>query len=251
MHNRKRNIVFVGAGDNSLHEKFFSAESGTRDFDIFVFYYGNNDVIADRYRQNCTYFARGKASTPRHAFYTIFSHKADIFDTYSQVWITDDDLDISESDLNKLFSIGDQFDLFIYQPSIGKYASWQALHKQHGNILRFVSFVDQQCPIFKTSILKKIVFTMSSDFSMAGWGIEYIWSWVLGKPTNKIAIIDAITAIHARPFGSDYSRFSIHPREEMMISIYPKFKDAIDWATQDFSTVNPVEYGSIPAVSAE
>lgn len=55
----------------------------------------------------------------------------------------------------------------------------------------------------------------SFDINESAWGFEFLWAQMLGNPKDKIAIIDAIQMRHTRPVGTDYSRFKIHPWDDL------------------------------------
>jgi hypothetical protein len=54
------------------------------------------------------------------------------------------------------------------------------------------------------------------DITESGWGLDILWSKLLGYPTDKIAIIDSVTIEHTSPVGKNYgNRFSKSPMDEL------------------------------------
>lgn len=127
-----------------------------------------------------------------------------------------DDVSVSTDRLNHFFNIAREYDLSICQPSVisddDKVS--HAITRPVKNVkLRFTNFVEVMMPLFKTATL--LALCNDFRFSESGWGLDVSWSHRLNHPKNKMGIIDEIPALHTRPVGSDYSRFSTHPETEL------------------------------------
>ena len=67
--------------------------------------------------------------------------------------------------------------------------------------IRFTSYVEVQCPLFKTSTFKNIYPYVNTDIVQAGFGLDDVWCDYLSDKDSKIAIIDFITVQHMRNVG--------------------------------------------------
>ena len=48
LQNKRKNLLIVCAGDNSLHPTWLSPE---RSYDLITIYYGSNSTVSEKYRQ--------------------------------------------------------------------------------------------------------------------------------------------------------------------------------------------------------
>ena len=119
---------------------------------------------------------------------------------------------MSVNDINTLFLVSKEKDLYLSQPSMSGYISHDITSKKTDNI-RYTKFVEVLAPLFKNNILLKLYNTF--DEIESSWGYDYLWPFLLGYPEVKIAILDQINMIHTKPVGVGYSRFSKHPSIEM------------------------------------
>ena len=192
----KKNLVFVAAGDESLHHEW--ADSNYRQFDVMIAYYGKGEKLIPEFKQ---FFIKGTKFGIVHKIY-----KGNHFDDYDAILILDDDLFISADDLNRFFTIFHEYDLWMAQPSIIGWYSVVITLTVPGSLLRYTNWVEIMCPCFNKDALKLCSATFVENNS--NWGIERIWNDILKNPKDKIAIIDSVSAIHTRPcfFGDVYHR---------------------------------------------
>ncbi|KAK3241370.1 hypothetical protein CYMTET_48860 [Cymbomonas tetramitiformis] len=81
--------------------------------------------------------------------------------------------------------------------------------------LRYTQFVEVQMPVFSRYALEKCMKTFQETTST--WGLDLIWPKLLGYPTDKIAIIDAVQAYHPSnahtvPGGTSQDQFIMTKR---------------------------------------
>ena len=73
---------------------------------------------------------------------------------YSAVWLPDDDLGISATQVNRLFRLFEENDLDLGQPAVAnEYFNHIVTHREPGCRMRFVNFVEMMCPLFRTKVL--------------------------------------------------------------------------------------------------
>jgi hypothetical protein len=202
------NLILSPAGDNSLHSEWIQ---GKPNFDLVLLYYGDNLEKAGSYLKDTphVYASKGFKWWLIKAF---IEDNLEWFSQYEYIWFPDDDLKITTEDINKLFETAKQYDLYICQPALLGYASHQITVPQEDSLLRYTNFVEVMAPLMnlKTALQLKETF----DVNYSSWGLDSIWPYLLGNPTDKVAIIDSIKMVHTKPVGNPelYSRLphSIH-----------------------------------------
>ena len=219
-------LVISTVGDESLHKEWIK---DSPNFDLVLIYYGNNPNKISQYREDTEnlYISKGEKY---HLIKAFIQSNLDFINKYKYIWLPDDDVSISTFNINKFFSISEQYNLLISQPSMKGYISHE-ITKPHLNVfLRYTNFVEILAPLFNIDSL--ILMYKHFDINYSGWGYEYLWNHILGYPKDKIAIIDEIIMEHVRPIGQDYSRFLIHPWDEMsnLISYYNIYKQEITYS---------------------
>jgi hypothetical protein len=187
---RPPNIVFTSAGDRSNLERWLE---GRRNFDLWVTYYrdhnGRHSDAADIYNAR-------KGSKFQNLKFAYDTWPA-IFRAYDAVMVMDDDILISADDLNRLFELRQQLDLWVLQPAfspLGK-ISIPITRVQWQCELRYTNFVEMTCPLFRRDKLE--AFLAVYDPVLAGFGTDWWFLDVLGPDLEgKVAVIDTITCVN-------------------------------------------------------
>jgi len=233
-----KNLILAPANKDALiHEWLDKKEDRT--FDLWVTYYD------DDYNDEGEKFLKGYADKvfvkkgfkypSAHGVITDFP---EIFD-YEYVWMPDDDILLNTHQINRMFEIFKEYDLWLGMPGIergpGSHNTFMTQARQPANLLRYIGFIEVQCPLFSSYALKKCWNTFNE--SQSGWGIDIVWPALLKRPLNKIAVIDEIGAKHTRPVGGGdlYKRLNVDPDGEMQ-AMKKKYNVKIDGNT----------YGVIP-----
>lgn len=197
-------LVIVRAGDDSLHPNWKTEVDVN--FDIFVSYYGahvgNFQDGADHY-----------ASVPGLKYPIIARHleeNPDLLSQYDAFWFPDDDIWTSQVNISRMFDIFHEYDLSLAQPAMtaDSFQNRRRFFVRQEAILRYTNFVEIMCPIFSRKALEELLHTFS--VSPSGWGLDYVWTHLIGNPTRKIAIIDLTPVRHTRPYrqGTFYEKCS-------------------------------------------
>lgn len=250
--NMKKNLVIAAVGDESLHKEWIPCKHN--EYDLSLIHYGDQKD----YSNDCKFLFKEKG--PKFHLLSKIIKKNPILLNYKNIWMPDDDLFISPSEIDKIFEIHDQYNLWISQPSImGWYGLDTTLH--HKNcILRYTNYVEIMCPCFEIEALKKCIHTFEEN--KTGWGIDHIWNQLLNHPTDRLAIIDESIAIHTRPVGSGDTyknqtngelsgarkeNYEIYKKYDMKNSSYEDLKKGRITSTESFglSYHNTVEYGRV------
>ncbi|MEO8172761.1 MAG: hypothetical protein ABI581_06745 [Sediminibacterium sp.] len=201
-------LIISTVGDDSLHPEWIAGDPA---FDLCLLYYGNDERVAKEYAAQTPYFypVRG---TKYHLLKSFIEDHSSFIQNYSYIWLPDNDVSISTAAINELFRIAEENRLLLCQPAMTGYISHKVTMPADF-FLRFTNFVEVLAPLMSIETLLQLKDTFQLNHS--GWGYDYVWPYLLGYPTDKIAIIDAVRMEHTRPVGTDYSRFPKHPKKEM------------------------------------
>ena len=115
------------------------------------------------------------------------------FGEYKYFWFPDCDLDIEIDQICKLFKFAETRDFDLCQPAVtlDSFESHSWLYQQKDSVFRPVQFVEVMCPMFKSEVLEKLLWTF--DLSYSGYGLDLLWAkYVQGY------VIDCITVKHMR-----------------------------------------------------
>jgi len=226
-----KNLIISVVGDKSCHKEWLS---NNHNFDLILIYYGNNQEIFSDYTKDALMCIKQKGQK-FPLIKTFINDHFELVSKYEYVWLPDDDISISADNLNNIFNIAKEYKLYICQPVVIS-SDGNVEHKitkpRKGIKLRFTNFVEVMMPLFDI----KALLSLYDDFSLSesGWGLDASWSHRLNYPTDKIGIIDEISALHTKPAGVDYSRFKINPEDEFNNIIH---KYGIHFTRENYSYI--------------
>lgn len=210
---KNRYLVFCRASDQSLHNEWIN-DKANKNFDLFIEYYGIEDK---KYMEECDYYSHYPAKTKFPRLFELIQ-KGDVnFFDYDAIWFGEDDIQTTTNNINSMFKIFTDHNLWLAQPALTKesFIAHSITQERPGSILRYTNFVEVMVPIFSPFALEKCLETFSK--SASGWGLDFVWPKILGYPTDKIAIIDAAPVTHTREGwkGDLYKFLPINPRDEL------------------------------------
>ena len=199
INNKKRNLIILRCGKNSLHKKWININAN---FDLFLLPYEN--FIA-KTEKNCTLFPL-MPGQKWPAISKFIKENIDLVSNYDFIMLPDDDLLITTLKLNKLFNQLNIDKPALSQPSLSykSYYSHFITVKFPGLYARETSFVEIMTPIFHIEALTSLLWTFSLNSS--GWGLEPLWFKVINstnfsKCKSKLIIYDNISLTHTRKVG--------------------------------------------------
>lgn len=204
-----KNLIISAVGDESLHREWIA---GNKQFDLALIYYGNDENIAKAYALESKWYSQAKGMK-YHLIAQFLENHPSIFNDYDYIWFPDNDVSISTDNINQLFNIAKKEELQLCQPAMTGYLSHPITKPSPRLLLRYTNFIEVLAPLMSVESL--VILKESFRLNYSGWGLDYLWSYLLGSPKKKIAIIDAITMKHTKPVGNDYSRFPVHPKKEL------------------------------------
>lgn len=195
---RKKNLVILRAGDESLHPQWLA--DGARDFDLFVSYYGNTP----QQHQDTADFYEMRKGPKWSCIAELMQEQPQLIEQYEAFWFPDDDLATTTHNINRMFAFFHAFELTLAQPALTQdsYYSWKHLLQRSDYIIRDTCFVEIMAPIFDREVLRLCM--PSFGESRSGWGLDCLWPTLLKPEQQKrMGIIDATPIKHTRPVGGN------------------------------------------------
>jgi hypothetical protein len=196
MSKQNKALVVLRCGDSSLHPSWF-ADGTPAEFDLALSYYGSNPDYADPHAR---FIHRFKGSKWEGIVDFLTRERAAVSE-YEYVWLPDDDIACSVSDINQLFATMKRYGFALAQPSLNwkSYFSYPITLWNKRFRYRETNFVEVMVPCFSRDALELVRDTMKGWKS--GWGLDFVWPQRAGH-LGKIGILDEVQVEHTRPVGS-------------------------------------------------
>ena len=189
-----KNFLFSSVGDNTDFDSLWI--NNNMEYDLYVIYYGNNEIIFNKYKSKGIFIERRKGSKFQNFKY-FYDKYFNIINKYDRFFILDDDIIINVDDINCMFKISRQYNLDICAPSFsrkGKISHIITLHKPH-ILLSYTNFVEVNALLYNKNSINKLMEKL--DYSLVGWGIDYLSIICNGIDKKKsYAIIHKIVCVN-------------------------------------------------------
>ena len=215
---QRKNLVLLFANERSLHPRWDrNIPDEDRTWDLCVSFYGQESFYSELHGAEFSSLQTGvKKPLAAHA---AFSRNSPLW-AYERVWIADDDLLIDWSGINRLFEIFAMFGLQLAQPALreGSKCAHEITRRVPGFKLRYTNFVEAMAPILTRDALKLCMPVYENQLS--GWGTDHIWPRLIGPTMGKIAIIDDVSMLHTRPYGTSYSIDLARAEQSALLDAY-------------------------------
>ncbi len=209
---RHRYLVFTSAGDYTNLDRWLN---GPRNFDLWITYYGDQE---SRFRDLADYYNLRKGSKFQNLHFAYQASKTQLHH-YRAILVLDDDILIDSQDINQLFEIREEFDLWILQPAfrtVGK-VSWDITRLHPTSRIRFTNFVEMSCPLFRTD--KLFTFLERYDPKLVGYGIDWWFLHAIGPDLEgHVAVVDEVSCLNPTDKGKGGRREidRVQPRLQRM-----------------------------------
>lgn len=186
----RKHLLFSSVGDINSTESWVS-DIKTKNFDLVMYYYGNKDTPP-----TCADLLVKRKGLKFENFCHYIDHN-DI-SQYESVWVVDDDIVMDTESINRMFELFSDYKLWLAQPSFAhdSVAPFGMTRNDSSCVLRYTNFVENNVAIFSTDVIPKL--KQSFNEAGTGFGVDFVWTSLLGFPTNKIAVIDAVSCCHPR-----------------------------------------------------
>lgn len=196
---RKRFLVFVQSGRS--YSPVFSNE---RSFDVLLNYY--DDSATENAPADIVTCQKGTKVT---AIRKILEEKPELLSPYEAILFLDDDIIISEEQIERLFSIQQEFKLDLIQASLTEDSEcFFPIFKQPcaGSGIRPVSAVEIMMPLVSQRALRECGWVFAECVS--GWGVDFLLSSeVRRKFGDTIALAADVVCSHLRPTDTSNGEF--------------------------------------------
>lgn len=191
--NTRRALVVCQAGRGAMLEGW--ADTEVREWDLMLNYYD-----AAGMRPGLGEYAVFQKGTKFTAMKLLLDRFASLFAHYDHVLFIDDDIVTTAPDLNRLFALCREHELDLAQMSLseGSACNWPHLYaRPELTGPRAVSAVEIMMPVFSPRALSWIRPTLGQ--SVSGFGLDLVWGKIVSERGGRIAVLDEVSAIHARP----------------------------------------------------
>lgn len=211
-----KNIIIAPCGNKST---LFSTEwlkrKELKEFDVCLLFYHEEIKNPDLYK-DVEYFFHLKDFKYWMIHDLLTKQAPELLTKYEYFYFLDDDIAIDTEGINKMFLLSKAFDTWISQASLShdSYSNWPVLVNQPDCFMRYVGQLEVMAPLFNRYALIKCLPSFTGNKS--SWGIDSVWSKLLGSPTTKIAVFDSVIMKHTQPVGGGelYVKLQIDPYVE-------------------------------------
>jgi hypothetical protein len=170
-----------------------------RRWDLVAAYYGDDDREFVEISKLCSYAFRVKGSKFQN-LKRLVTEQPRFFDQYSHVWVCDNDILMSKSQINEAFDIAERLGFWVAQPAMlgeGRNSHWITCFAGPSWDYRIVNYVEVGLPIFRRD--KLIEFLAVYDGSLVGAGIDpWFAAFFKADEFGRFAIIDKVRVINPR-----------------------------------------------------
>jgi hypothetical protein len=195
---QRRWCLFTSAGDRSAVRRWVAGDE-PRWWDLVAAYYGDDDREFAEVSKLCSYAFRVKGSKFQN-LKKLITEQPRFFDQYSHVWVCDNDILMSKSQINEAFDIAERLEFWVAQPAMlgeGRNSHWITCFAGPGWDYRIVNYVEVGLPIFRRD--KLIEFLAVYDGSLVGAGIDpWFSAFFKADEFGRFAIIDKVRVINPR-----------------------------------------------------
>jgi len=189
-HPHSRYLVYTSAGDAGNVAHWIDEQER---YDLWITYYGNSEHPN---KDSATYYNKRKGSKFQNLHH-IYQTWPELLTRYEAIWVADDDIIINPAEIHQLFKIRHVYDQWICQPSFSPKGniSHPITETNPDTALRFTSFVEVTCPVFKKSCLDDFMGIYPPE--LVGWGIDWLFCHHFNRKERcRISIIDTISCIN-------------------------------------------------------
>ncbi|MGH8265919.1 MAG: hypothetical protein ACRETG_04775 [Steroidobacteraceae bacterium] len=221
---RRPYLVFVRAGEQSLHRELIAQDPG-RNWDCCVSWY-----IAPRDEQLAEFYSHG-GFNKLDGFLEFWRALPKPW-PYRYVLLMDDDVYLRPGDLARFFALCERYQAYLSQPALRwfTHTTINALVRNPVCLLRRVSFVEVMAPCFSQAALVELL--PSFGMTRSTWGTDLAWAGTLDG-RHPLYVVDAVAMDHTRTgdgrptaFYRKLAQMGVDPGEELarVRQMYPHFR---------------------------
>ncbi len=193
-------LVVLRCGDASLHPSWLAAETGPRNWDLHLSYFG---AVPNRYGGEAGGETISFEKGPKyHGLLEFMESHLDLIKQYDYVAMPDDDLQFTLGNWSQVFSLVERSGAALAQPSLDRRSFWMhdLVLRRKRFLYREVDFVEVMTPVFKVDFLLELY--KHFNLNKSSWGLDFLWSTLAKQSSRKIVVIDACSLLHTRRVGT-------------------------------------------------
>lgn len=186
--------MFLRVGRSSLHREWIG-DPATRSYDVWLDYWADGE--------NPWGGEPARVTVGRGTFKYLRAHALlDELLAYDAVWMPDPDIGVSAAGVEAMFEVFHATGALLAQPALedGSYFSHEVTLRNRGFAARYTNFVEAMAPVFSREALRAC--GPSFDEIPSSYGLDLVWSRILGDPRDRLAILDATPVRHTQPVGA-------------------------------------------------
>jgi hypothetical protein len=190
----KKDLVFLRVGDTSTHRDWIG-DPATRSYDVWLDYYGEGD--SSQWAGDAAHLTDGPNTNKYGRIVALLPELS----RYEAIWFPDDDIRGDPAGVERMFATFRAHRMLLAQPSLadGSYVAHEITRWNGSFDVRFTNFVEAMCPLFSREALRRCAPGLTKVSS--AFGLDMVWSRILGDPRDRIGMIDAAPVVHSRPIG--------------------------------------------------
>jgi hypothetical protein len=211
-----KNILIAPCGNKSfLFKQSWLKQKEQKNFDVCLLFYHEKINDPGLYTE-ADYFFHLK-DFKYHMLYKLLTElRPEWLGEYEYFYFLDDDIEIDTLQINEMFLLSKAMKSMISQASLTKdsFCSWPMFKQNKNNFCRFVGQIEVMSPLFDLDSLKKCLPSFIGNRS--SWGVDAVWSKILGYPEDKLLVFDTVTMRHTQPVGGGelYVKIGVNPEDE-------------------------------------
>lgn len=199
---KKKNLVIVPFGNNSIESSWVFDETN-RNFDVVLLFYHSQIKNLRLLSANPPFSLFHLADFKWIMIHQFFERNVAYLNDYDYFFFPDDDIEMDKGKIELLFQMMRHYSLHMTQPvlSQGSFKSWKILKQKWFSGIRYLSTVELMCPALSREAVTDLLPTFSLNKS--GWGIDILWGELIRRKfgNKSIAVFDPIAAKHTKPVG--------------------------------------------------
>lgn len=183
-------LVYTSAGHRSNIKKWVT---GKKNFDLWVTQYEGESA----YHRSVADFYNERKGGKYPNLHDVYNRWGELLSNYRAIFVLDDDIELSASQISQLFRILERYNLVLLQPgflSVGK-ISHEITKANHFRFARYTNFVENGIPLFSKPILDR--FMDVYDPRLIAFGTDWWYLHLLkSEERSKVAVVDSIPCVN-------------------------------------------------------
>lgn len=211
-----RNIVIAPCGNKSrLFKEAWLKQPGEKNFDLCLLFYHEQVLQPELYKE-ADYFFHLKGFKYHMIYELLVSLRPEWLQQYDYFYFLDDDIEIDTRQISNLFALSRAMNVHISQAALTRdsFCSWPIFKQQQGSFCRFVGQIEVMAPLFSAEALQLCMPSFIANRS--SWGVDAVWSKILGYPEDKLVVFDTVLMRHTQPVGGGelYQKIGVDPHTD-------------------------------------